>query len=296
MNKHSVLPCFPCFRDIFKGNRQHEKATALMKWLPEAEDAIKKVPFFVRKRVKARVEKEASNAGRPAVSLADVKATQKRYLSSMSKEVKGYQLDTCFGPSGCPNRAIDSAALLARVESVLQKADLLGFLQQRVGPDLKFHHEFRLTIADCPNACSQPQIKDIGIIGACLPAVTDEACTECRACIDVCKEDAIDLEAGGSGPQIDPEACLSCGQCIPVCPTGTLTAGQSGYRVQLGGKLGRHPQLARELPTIYDEDQVIGIVETCLDFYKHNSRKGERFAQILTPAAFADLSRQFSNL
>ena len=29
--------------------------------------------------------------------------------------------------------------------------------------DLKFHHEFRVTVADCPNSCSQPQIKDIGI-------------------------------------------------------------------------------------------------------------------------------------
>ena len=72
-----------------------------MKWLPEAEEAIKKVPFFVRKRVKARVEKEAGAAGRPVVSLADVKAAQKRYLNNMSKEVKGYQLDTCFGPGGC---------------------------------------------------------------------------------------------------------------------------------------------------------------------------------------------------
>ncbi len=31
-----------------------------MKWTPEAEKAVKKVPFFVRKRVRARVEKEAA--------------------------------------------------------------------------------------------------------------------------------------------------------------------------------------------------------------------------------------------
>lgn len=266
-----------------------------MKWLPEAEEAIKKVPFFVRKRVKARVEKEASAAGRPVVSLADVKATQAGFLNNMSKEIKGYQLETCFGPSGCPNRATDSSSLLTRVESVLEKSDLLGFLKQRVGPDLKFHHEFRLTLADCPNACSQPQIKDIGIIGACRPAVADAECTECEACVEVCKENAIHL-ISGRGPQVDPKACLSCGQCIPVCPTGTLTEGQTGYRVQLGGKLGRHPQLAREVPGLFAEDQVIAIVEACLDYYQQNSHNGERFAQILTPAAFADLSRQFSSL
>ena len=35
-----------------------------MQWTPEAEDAIKKVPFFVRKKVRARVEKEARLAAR----------------------------------------------------------------------------------------------------------------------------------------------------------------------------------------------------------------------------------------
>jgi len=31
-----------------------------MKWTDEAEAAIKKVPFFLRKKVRARVEKEAA--------------------------------------------------------------------------------------------------------------------------------------------------------------------------------------------------------------------------------------------
>ncbi|GAF73980.1 putative dissimilatory sulfite reductase B (dsrB), partial [marine sediment metagenome] len=146
----------------------------LMKWMPEAEEAIKKVPFFVRKRVRSRVEKEAKEAGKPAVSLADVKATQTRYLNGMSSEIKGYQIETCFGPSGCPNRAIISDQLIAQIETDVEKEDLLGFLEQSVQGDLKFHHEFRITLADCPNACSQPQIKDIGIIGACAPVVTEE--------------------------------------------------------------------------------------------------------------------------
>ena len=80
-----------------------------MKWTQDAEDAIKKVPFFVRKRVRARVEKEAAAEGKKVVSLAEVKATQKRYLTNMKSEIKGYQIETCFGPSGCPNRAANSS-------------------------------------------------------------------------------------------------------------------------------------------------------------------------------------------
>ncbi len=76
-----------------------------MKWSIEAEAAVKKVPFFVRKKVRSRIENEAATAGKKSVSLADVKATQARFLSNMSSEIKGYQLDTCFGAGGCPNRA-----------------------------------------------------------------------------------------------------------------------------------------------------------------------------------------------
>ena len=267
-----------------------------MKWTREAEDTIKKVPFFVRKRVRARVEKEAKEAGKTSVSLADVKATQARYLSTMKSEIKGYQIETCFGPSGCPNRAAISDDLVDRIESIVKNANLLAFLEQTVKGDLKFHHEFRITLADCPNACSQPQIKDIGIIGACAPTITDEACTLCEACVDACKEDAIRLDQKQNCPVIDEVQCLYCGQCISACPTGTIVEGQSGYRIQLGGKLGRHPRLARELPGIYNEDQVLEIVRECLEFYKKNSKHGERFGQILTPADFDAFAARYASL
>jgi anaerobic sulfite reductase subunit C len=266
-----------------------------MKWMPEAEDAVKKIPFFVRKRVRARVEKEAGEAGKHVVSLADVKATQARYLSSMSSDIKGYQIETCFGPGGCPNRAVISDRLVAQIETDVKKEDLLGFLQKTVKGDLKIHHEFRITLADCPNACSQPQIKDIGIIGACAPVVTDEPCSMCEACVNACREEAIRLDAAKENPIIDNDRCLKCGKCIPECPTGTLAEGQNGFRVQLGGKLGRHPQLARELPGIYDENTVMRIVKDCLRFYKEHSTRGERFGQILTPADFERLAVKYKS-
>ena len=257
-----------------------------MEWTKEADEYIQKVPFFVRKRVRARVEKEAQNAGKRLIYVVDVKATQARYLSGMSSEVKGYQIDACFGAGGCPNRTIGSDRLLQRIESLLKAEDLLGFLRKRVKGDLKFHHEFRITLADCPNACSQPQIKDIGIIGACTPRITDEPCTMCEACIQVCRENAVTLLPGKVCPDIDFDRCLHCGSCMRVCPTGTITEGTKGFRVQLGGKLGRHPQLAKELPGIYSEDQVLQIVGDCLRFYKQNSKHGERFGQLLTSADF----------
>lgn len=264
-----------------------------MEWTPEAENEIKKVPFFVRKRVRARVEKEAGDAGKKMVAVADVRATQARYLSGMSSEIKGYQIETCFGPSGCPNRAVLSERLLERIEAIFKKEDLLEFLKARVKGDLKFHHEFRIALADCPNACSQPQIKDIGIVGACVPELTDAACSRCEACVQTCGERAVELDAAGSPPRFDPVRCLNCGQCVAACATGTIAEAWRGFRVQLGGRLGRHPQLARELPGIFDEDQVIEIVQASLRFYKERSRQGERFAHLLQAEDFEAFTRRF---
>jgi dissimilatory sulfite reductase (desulfoviridin) alpha/beta subunit len=257
-----------------------------MKWTAEAEDAIKKVPFFVRKRVRNRVEKEADGEGKPLITLAEVKATQARFLSKMETDIKGYQIETCFGSNGCPNRANAGDGLMQKIEALLAEENLLDFLKKEVKGPLKYHHEFRITLADCPNACSQPQIKDIGIIGACVPEITQIPCSLCEACMDACREQAVSLETGM--PMIQFERCLSCGKCIEVCPTGTLGAGVKGYRVLLAGKLGRHPILARELPGVFSEDAVLSIVKNCLAFYRTHSKGGERFAEIFTEQAFEE--------
>ncbi len=263
-----------------------------LKWHPDAEKAVGKAPFFVRKRIRARVEKEALENSKTVVTLAEVKATQQRFLNHQEKEIKGYQIDTCFGHTGCPMRAVVTDKLVAKIETIFQQAELLGFLKSQVNGKLKFHHEFRVTVADCPNACSQPQIKDIGIIGAVMPQTTNQACSLCEACTEVCKEAAIELSGSEAAPRIDPDLCVRCGQCVPVCPTETIVSGQTGYRVLLGGRLGRHPRLAIELPGLYDEATVLKIVATSIDLYKRKSRNGTRFAHLLTDQDIDQLIEQ----
>jgi len=165
-----------------------------MQWTAEAEAAIKKVPFFVRRKVRDRVEQETAEAGRRAVTLADVKASQKRYLARMGEELTGYRVEACFGAAGCPNRLEDGSRLLERIEAVMREADILSFLKQ------------------------------------------------------------------------------------------------------LGGRLGRHPRLDRELPGLYDADTVIAIVQASVDLYKARSRNGRRFAHLLTDADCDALAQRFEPL
>ena len=260
-----------------------------MKWEKAAEEAVRRVPFFVRKRVRAKVEEEARRDGSTEVLLKHVKNAQQRYLNRMSEDVQGYRVETCFGPSGCPNRAVFDDDLAERLEKVLKEADLLAFLKSRVQGDLKLHHEFRVTIADCPNACSRPQIVDLGLIGARLPRVGEAGCSLCRACVDICPDEAIFLDEDRERPVIDRAKCLSCGKCLEVCPTGTLEEQGRGYRILVGGRLGRRPQLGRELPGIFSADQVVDLTARFIAHHKEHNKKGERWGDIINRTGLESL-------
>jgi anaerobic sulfite reductase subunit C len=261
-----------------------------MKWTEEAEQAISKVPFFVRRRIRKKVEVEAMRRGSEMVTIEHVKETRKKFLRDMDGEVKGYQVETCFGPGGCPNRAVAEDDLAEELEDLLKGRDLRNFLKTRVKGPLKMHHEFRVSLCDCPNACSRPQIADIGLIGAVSPRVTDAECSLCGACRDVCREGAIEFSEASGNPRIDRSKCVSCGECVRACPTGALAEGEKGRRVLLGGKLGRHPQLGRELKGIYSRKDAMKIVDRCLQHYVRNCIEGERFGEIVnrTGTEFVD--------
>ncbi len=266
-----------------------------MNWSKEAEDAISKVPFFVRRKVKKRVEDEAQSHGASIVTMADVEKCRRRFMNNMEDEVKGYQIETCFGSGDCPNRAAPDEDLVASVEAIPELQEIRPFLKNRVKGSLKLHHEFRISISDCPNACSRPQITDIGIIGALQPKMLENQCDSCGACKAICREGAIEYsntEVGGM--IIDHSKCIDCGACLRACPAGALLEEARGYRIMVGGKLGRHPQLAKELDGIYSKAQVTEIVRQCIRFYLDNNTAGERFGETLNRTGIDFLEEYFT--
>lgn len=261
-----------------------------MIWTQEAQEALSKVPFFVRKKVRKRVEEEALRRAAREVTIEHVRICQRRFLERMEEEVRGHQVETCFGPSGCPNRAVSSQDMASRIEKLLCQKNLKDFLSQKVEGPLKLHHEFRVSISDCPNACSRPQIADVGLIGARRPSIGVELCSGCGACVEVCKEGA--LELGQEGVALLGDRCLACGQCIAVCPTGALREAEVGYRVILGGKLGRHPRLGSELAGIHPEVTALALVDRIVDLYKELCLRGERLGEILERVGWIEFSQR----
>ena len=251
-----------------------------MTWDSEAEKMLQRVPFFVRKRVRTKVEEEVAAAGRNLVTRKDLEDSKKKHLKSLSEGIKGFSLEACFGSSGCHNAAVSSADVVSNLDSLLERADLLTFLRSRLGERLKLHHQLRITIADCPNSCSQPQIKDIGIIGQAQIECNPNECTGCGECEAVCEESAIVLKDGFL-VGVDEKLCVQCGACAHVCPTESLSTTGGTFRVLVGGKLGRHPQLARELTRDLDGLQVLDLVGVIVDFFKANAKSGERLGAVI---------------
>lgn len=260
-----------------------------MRWTKQAEEAVSKGPFFVRRRVRKRVEEEAGRSGEELVTLDHVTSCKRKYLENMEDEVKGHQLETCFGPSGCPNRAVADDMLAEDLEKALSGKKLRDFLKTKVRGPLKMHHEFRVSISDCPNACSRPQIVDFGAIGAEMPALSENSCTGCAACVAVCKERAIEIDPVSDTAHLDQEKCLYCGKCIKVCTAGALSVEAHGYRVILGGKLGRHPQLGKELEGIFSERQLVELIDKCLDHHMAHNCEGERFGEVINKTGLSFL-------
>lgn len=249
-------------------------------WDSEAEKTLRRVPFFVRNRVRKKVEEDVAAAGRNRVTQTDLEESKRKHMKRLGEGVKGYTLEACFGSSGCDNAVVASAELVSQLEKLLEEADLLSFLKAHLGDRLKLHHQLRVTLADCPNSCSQPQIKDIGIIGQAQVSCQPDECTACGECETICDESAILLKEGFL-IDIDEDLCVQCGACARVCPSDAITTTASTYRVLVGGKLGRHPQLARELISDLDDQQVLELVGVIVDFFKANAKSGERLGAVI---------------
>jgi len=143
----------------------------------------------------------------------------------------------------------------------------------------KPHQQVRIVQAGCPNACSRPQIADFGLIRAGIPAIDAAFCSNCGACAATCPEGAIESLEGAH--RIDPAKCLYCLRCRGVCPEGALEAETTGYRVLVGGRLGRRPMLARELRWVYSPRQGLDLLAGCLALLRRHFVPGVRLGDLV---------------
>ncbi|HOT45382.1 MAG TPA: 4Fe-4S binding protein [Spirochaetota bacterium] len=140
---------------------------------------------------------------------------------------------------------------------------------------------FRISLSLCANGCSRPQIADIGVIGAVQVRIDEACCTGCGACVALCRERAMALEGleGRVIPAINGR-CVFCGECIAACPFDAVLPARTGFRILLGGRLGRRPRLGTELPGFRTEGEITDIVKKAYLLYQ-STPPGARLGDII---------------
>ena len=276
------------------------------------KNGCKEYPFLCGKKVKKQVEDFVSSQGRSLVTSLDLTQARQQLTGGQSIKTAGgsltaeeldriaalvdrgviieglntryRQFKVCGGAGGCPLSLIDEESLALSLKEIAEEMDLDGFIAGGIDGPVLFHHRFKVALAGCPNNCSQPQIVDFAVIGQARPGLAGGKCNHCRLCLESCQEKAITLEAGG--PLFHADLCLNCGDCARVCPRDVIGHEQLGYRVLVGGKLGRHPRLAQTVAPLVDENTVKEIFRRSLSLFKAKALDGERFADLVHRLGF----------
>ncbi|MBP7635237.1 4Fe-4S binding protein [Candidatus Ozemobacteraceae bacterium] len=185
-------------------------------------------------------------------------------------------MQVCKGATGtCPHALSGTEPLIAGIDRVLVSFGIGS-------PDdagAAAHLRFSIGIAACPNACSRPQIMDVGFIRAEYPSIPAGHCTGCGACLSACREGCLSLRDG----RIDCAfaTCVGCGACRTACPVEAIAPEREGFRVLVGGRLGRHPRLATELPGLFTAEQACDRLTICLRALSSAPRPGMRLAALM---------------
>jgi len=285
-----------------------------MHWDYEAEELIARAPAFVRGLARRKIEQfaRARGASRVSAEIArqayaafrggatdgggdeDIQAPPTELVARLEKETdrlahderfhaRHYRVRPCAGAVGCPRALIPVRETAEALADRIAQSGFPSFLERgTAGRPILSHHRFQAAVAGCPNACSQPQIQDFGVIGTAAVTVRSNLCNDCSQCVKACREGAVSLSQGA--PIIDTSLCIECGDCARACPTGALALGETRYVIVAGGKLGRHPRLAKR---VGGESQVAAVLET-LDralAALMNGKAGERLAAIMDRGA-----------
>lgn len=186
----------------------------------------------------------------------------------------------CRGMDGrCPNTLLCDPGLAREVEDVVARSGWPEFLAERLKGPPRPHHRFRIALAGCANSCSQPRIMDFSLVRACAPR-PPLACEACGVCATACPDQALEMPGGDAPPLLHASRCLACGLCIRACPGGEMAVAAEGFRVLVGGKLGRRPCLAAELPGLYEREEALEVLRVLLEAWMAAWRPGLRLGDV----------------
>lgn len=290
-----------------------------MKWEKEAALKLERVPVFAQKIARAKIEKIARTKGKTVVTVEDVVMPEskaptpekdlinqtptyeydrfeilKRYDKYVEEDGEPllFDIDACRGEeNNCPFNILSASELSRKIKDKLKELKFSKRLLGKTKGPILPHQIFKIGVSGCPNSCSQPQIKDLGIHVRATVYVDERcACNGCRRCLEACKEDAITIDKDRN-VTISDELCIYCGLCAEVCPTGTIKTEAKGYRIMIGGMLGRHPRFASDVIGLATESEVMDAVKVCTDLIL-SENGGKRFGVLVKELGIEEIKKR----
>lgn len=257
-----------------------------MEWSKEADIRIKKAPFFIRNIARKKAEEIARDRGKLLVDIEDIElakgSRELTDLSTMDLSIDGIKntslcdMTLCGGVKGCPLTLFNDEEVARTFDKIVKEEDLEATIKSTIDGPILYHEKFRAAISGCPNSCSHPQIKDISVVGYSVPQIKEGYCIGCYQCIRSCPEGLITLD---KGPRIDFSECIDCGRCIRSCPTKSIREVEKGYRVYIGGRLGRRPHLAKWLIDVQNMEELEEVLGKLIALYKQCIIGGKSFSK-----------------
>lgn len=201
-----------------------------MEWDKKASLRLEKIPVFVRRLARSKIEKHASEKGKNVVTVEDVEDAKAGFMDKGSvKSEKGvidtnpfsldakagddkyeilkrsdeyeeedgypamYHIDICRGEDvECPFLIAGVKGILQKIKDRLREVEFSKKLIKRIDGKILPHQRLKIAIASCPNCCSMPQIRDFGLhVRAKVYVDEGFACNGCGNCLRACKEGAI---------------------------------------------------------------------------------------------------------
>ncbi len=185
-----------------------------------------------------------------------------RNLDAITKELE----DNGTPPGSCGPRVRNIISCPGNLEcnyGIIDTYGLAGILDKEFfGEDMPVKIKFAVT--GCPNACAKPQENDLGVMGILKPAIYTEDCTGCGTCTFMCPEKAIVVEDDKA--RIIWDKCNLCGACVGTCPSDLISEEWKGYKLFVGGKIGKHPKLGMELTEAKSPEEAVVIFRKIIDW------------------------------
>ena len=213
--------------------------------------------------------------------------------NSASGSRSAYTIALCRGKRSCRFGLVTLEPIRAAIETVIADSPWNAYVESAHDGRLRPHDRLRIALSACPNGCSQPQIQDIGLIAALRPMELATTCTGCGLCEKTCREAAILVQDGRAVHRRD--ACLACGECARVCPAHAIMCEPMGFRLLLGGRMGRHPAWATEISRLYAPDQISSLFRNLLRVLLRETGTGERPGQILSRLGIKQVEQELGD-